>query len=445
MSNYEKLFRINENLYAEGSPVLIRAGALFRNEQTGRLHVQVKFENLCKKPIVMLKASFVFADASGKELYRDQHQFMDIKAAINETFGDKTPVLVQHPAARSFTVTVEDVWFLDGETWTNTGNAPLGSLPKPAALGSKFLSKEAIAQFKSTLCLQANFVPFKFKDVWFCSCGNINKEQSDRCARCGAPLNDMLQANEEKLKQDFLAEYRAKCNQKTYEQASSLAREENSASIKEAIRLFESLHDYKDSAALAEKEKAHLESVEKLEQERAEQERAEQERIKAEQAKRNKKIFAVASSIIAAIVLIIIIGVAVSTSQKDQKYALAQGYISQGKCEQAISVLNEIKGYKDADKMYSLAQSAVSGDYKSIITAYNLTEFTVPSTTDSIAASAFFGCTSLKSITIHDGVTSIGESAFEGCSSLTNITIPESVTSIGRFAFYNCSGLTSIT
>ena len=56
---------------------------------------------------------------------------------------------------------------------------------------------------------------------------------------------------------------------------------------------------------------------------------------------------------------------------------------------------------------------------------------------------AFYGCSSLTSVTIPNSVTRIGEEAFSCCSSLTSITIPNSVKSIGEDAFYYCRDLTT--
>ena len=75
----------------------------------------------------------------------------------------------------------------------------------------------------------------------------------------------------------------------------------------------------------------------------------------------------------------------------------------------------------------------------------SLTSITIPNSVTSIGWYVFYECSSLTSITIPDGVTSIGDEAFAGCSSLTSITIPDSVTSIGYKAFEYCSSLTSIT
>ena len=74
-----------------------------------------------------------------------------------------------------------------------------------------------------------------------------------------------------------------------------------------------------------------------------------------------------------------------------------------------------------------------------------LTSITIPSSVTSIGDGTFMNCTGLTSITIPSSVTSIGDDAFYGCTGLTSITIPSSVTSIGDGAFMNCTGLTSMT
>ena len=74
-----------------------------------------------------------------------------------------------------------------------------------------------------------------------------------------------------------------------------------------------------------------------------------------------------------------------------------------------------------------------------------LTSITIPNSVTSIGSSAFYGCSSLTSVTIPEGVTAISDGTFSGCSNLTSITIPEGVTSIGNSAFKDCRSLTSVT
>ncbi len=83
--------------------------------------------------------------------------------------------------------------------------------------------------------------------------------------------------------------------------------------------------------------------------------------------------------------------------------------------------------------------------YKGIETAVVIPDRIEGASVTAIESKAFYGCSTLTSITIPDSVTSIGNAAFEGCRSLKSIMIPAGVTSIGENTFYGCTALTSIT
>ncbi len=74
-----------------------------------------------------------------------------------------------------------------------------------------------------------------------------------------------------------------------------------------------------------------------------------------------------------------------------------------------------------------------------------LTSIDIPNSVTNIDESAFCDCRGLTSIDIPNSVTNIDESAFRDCSGLTSVVIPNSVTSIGGRAFENCSSLASVT
>ena len=76
---------------------------------------------------------------------------------------------------------------------------------------------------------------------------------------------------------------------------------------------------------------------------------------------------------------------------------------------------------------------------------YDIKRVIIGNRVTSIGNSAFYGCSSLTSVTIPNSVTTIGKTAFSYCNSLTSVTIPNSVTTIGVGAFNYCSHLTSVT
>lgn len=77
--------------------------------------------------------------------------------------------------------------------------------------------------------------------------------------------------------------------------------------------------------------------------------------------------------------------------------------------------------------------------------AGSLQEIKLPSNAETIAMSAFSGCTNLNSVTLPSTLTSIQTEAFSGCSHLQSITIPAGVTSLADDTFKNCSSLSSVT
>ncbi|MDA9072647.1 leucine-rich repeat domain-containing protein, partial [bacterium] len=90
-----------------------------------------------------------------------------------------------------------------------------------------------------------------------------------------------------------------------------------------------------------------------------------------------------------------------------------------------------------------------NGELTNAVVDYYLGSATVAIIVDysSIAAYAFFGATSLTSITIPASVESIGNNAFYLASALNTVTFKtgSQLTSIGERAFQSASSLTSIT
>jgi len=74
----------------------------------------------------------------------------------------------------------------------------------------------------------------------------------------------------------------------------------------------------------------------------------------------------------------------------------------------------------------------------------SLASVSLPSTIEDIGEYAFSGCSSLRSVNIPDGIKRIDDYTFEDCRKLSSITLPNSVAYIGEEAFNGCESLSSI-
>lgn len=112
----------------------------------------------------------------------------------------------------------------------------------------------------------------------------------------------------------------------------------------------------------------------------------------------------------------------------------------------AVSIGTQVNATKIVIPSTYNGKSVSRIDAEGFKDAKSLKSVVIPSSVRVIDESAFYGCTSLESVTILTDevdmrLTTIGQSAFYGCESLKEINIPVSLTSLGTDALEGCSAL----
>lgn len=99
---YSNVFTLPQNLYAVGSPVVIAAGTLLKDNQTGKIVAQLKFRSISNKIIKAVKVKLDMFDTAGNPIGEPVvYDYLDLSASRDTEFGQKTPVPVPDSKARS--------------------------------------------------------------------------------------------------------------------------------------------------------------------------------------------------------------------------------------------------------------------------------------------------------------------------------------------------------
>ena len=319
---YSKLFALSENLYSVGAPVVIAAGALQKDNQTGKIFAQLKIRNIQDKTIKAATVKITPFDTAGKPLGGTiDYQYLDLSAGRDTDFGQKTPVMLKEAATRSFAVSVSEVIFSDNSIWTASNEVwePLSASITPE---KAFADGELAKQYRAKYGADCKCIFKKEKDLWRCACGEVNHDSEKNCHKCQREAAALAALNVEELKAD------------------------------------------RDRRLAAEQKKA-----------------AEEEAAAAEQAKKTKKIAMIAAPIVVvAIVAAVLISNLVKAQQEEaarlDAYNAAVALAEAGQFDEAIAAFVGLGDYKDsADKIpatrYTQAMSLFeAGEYDKAISMF---------------------------------------------------------------------------
>ena len=415
---YSRIFSLAPNLYVKGCPVMVKAGALLKDNETSQLIGQIKLCNISEKTVKLVKLSITALDSMGRAIGTPfSCDYLDLSASRGDDFGAKTPIKFQNLATRAFEVSFAEIGFDDNTVWS-AGEDEIESLPAQTSAASFFENDEYVLRgYKASFGANANFIPAEANGIWLCACGEINHSNEERCYKCNSALSDMLSVDKENLKISG-----------TYATAKALIEKGDKKSLERAITLLGGIKDFEDSAELIEKCN---------------------ELIKTQDAK-NKKIIKISVIASAAAVVLFLLTffliyplIAKATGNYSvyiRRFGIEEFEIKEGTTEiegGAFAGCHTLKSVKIPDSVVYIGDRA-------FINCSSLTDITIPDGVTYIGVSAFQSCQSLTSIVIPEGVTWIGGRTFENCDSLTSIVIPEGVTWIGSGAFWGCESLKEI-
>lgn len=188
---YLKLFSLEENLYIPGSPVLIAAGALLKDTQTGKILGQLKLQSISDQSIKAATVALVPLDTVGNPLGEPvSYQYLDLKVTRDAYWGSQDPIRFSDPSTRAYTASVKEVIFSDNSIWT-APNSAWKALPAKTTLETQLDDFELATQYRMHFGMDCQYGYQTAEDLWYCPCGAINHQGESVCHACQKDRNEL--------------------------------------------------------------------------------------------------------------------------------------------------------------------------------------------------------------------------------------------------------------
>ncbi len=344
---YQELYRLPVNLYLEGSPVLVEAGALQKDLTEDKVVAQLKLRNLSAKKIIACKVSVHAFEPNGNEVQGiKDFAYLDINVARDQEFGVKTPIYLPDKITRKISVAVTEVVFGDNSMWS-AEEKEWTTIPAQKQILESIRDSESLKQYYIEVGEKLPFIPEIKRGLFLCACGNINLESDGKCGRCGRKYEDLCRI----IDQEYL-------------------------NAKKDARLKKEREEKEEKERQA--ELARIEREKKEQEAREEKERQEElARLKRGEIKRKILRFSkVAIPVFVGIVSVILVFVFLVTPMI--KYNKATTLMERGQYEEAKSVLEDLDGfggsYRKLTILYAMDQIDIGDCEKAIKNVLQVSE-----------------------------------------------------------------------
>ena len=180
---FTRLFQLGNDLYSEGSPVIVCAGALLNDTVTGAVIAQIKYQNISEKKIVAAKVHLCAYDAMGAALdERIEYSYLNLNVPSGAYWGGDKAILLPDKASNSFEITGISVAFGDGTSWKSESVDTFANIPASPLLVDELHDMALVEQYSLETTPKAKYVPMEYGSLWRCACGCIN--QGAVCTGC---------------------------------------------------------------------------------------------------------------------------------------------------------------------------------------------------------------------------------------------------------------------
>ena len=308
---FQELYRLEPKLYIEGSPVVLEAGALLKDNKINKVLVQLKIRNLAEKRITACKICVRAFEPNGTEITGlPEYVYLDLNAVQGEDFGSRIPVYLPDNTTRKVLVSVTEIVFDDNNIWDNPP-CQWKQIPAQMTIVERLTDEELSKQYQQEVGPDCDYVPERQKGLFLCTCGTANLADSAKCYKCHRSYEDLI----EKLDIDYLT-------------------------AQKDVRI--------------QKETEEKEAAEKAAAEAARKDRIEKE----EKQLKVKKIFKIIIPVIAIALIIAVLTptVIIPAIKNATAYRDANALLEQGEYDAAETAFKNLGDYRDAPDMAREAQ-----------------------------------------------------------------------------------------